>query len=130
MSYSFGHQTRTAHPRSFKRASRQKHKLRRIRTAAQPPPPAKPGLKVYQGEQAPSADDSAAPQSNKISETLASKGLVVTLLIIFLSGLALNATPCVYPIIPITIGFFVNQSGAAGGAPRLRRTFSLARSMF
>jgi thiol:disulfide interchange protein DsbD len=94
--------------------------------AAQPPPPAKPGLKVYQGDEAPSADDSAAPQSNKISETLASKGILVTLLIVFLSGLALNATPCVYPIIPITIGFFVNQSGAAGGAPRLSRTFSMA----
>lgn len=52
--------------------------------------------------------------------------MLITLLIVFLSGLALNATPCVYPIIPITIGFFVNQSAASGGAPRLRRTFSMA----
>ena len=94
--------------------------------AAQPPPPAKPGLKVYQGDQAPSAEDGASPYSNKISESLAEQGLVVTLLGIFLAGLALNATPCVYPIIPITIGFFVNQSAAAGGSPRLRRSFSLA----
>ena len=94
--------------------------------AAQPPQPAKPGLKVYQGDQAPSEDENAAPQSNRISESLAENGLVVTLLGIFLAGLALNATPCVYPIIPITIGFFVNQSAAAGGSPRLRRSFSLA----
>lgn len=94
--------------------------------AAQPPPPAKPGLKVYQGDQAPSEQDGASPYGNKISESLAEQGLVVTLLGIFLAGLALNATPCVYPIIPITIGFFVNQSAAAGGSPRLRRSFLLA----
>ena len=28
----------------------------------------------------------------------------------FLGGLALNLTPCVYPLIPITIGFFGGQS--------------------
>ncbi|HJQ67958.1 MAG TPA: cytochrome c biogenesis protein CcdA [Blastocatellia bacterium] len=93
--------------------------------AALPPAPSKAELKVYQGDDAPSSD-AAAPQSNSISESLAEKGIVVTLLGIFLAGLALNATPCVYPIIPITIGFFVNQSAAAGGAPRLRRSFSLA----
>jgi thiol:disulfide interchange protein DsbD len=57
---------------------------------------------------------------NEISELIESRGFFVALLLIFISGLALNATPCVYPIIPITIGFFANQSGS------LRRTFSMA----
>ncbi len=41
-------------------------------------------------------------------------GLLVTFLLIFLGGLALNLTPCVYPLIPITISFF-------GGADVSRR---------
>ena len=39
----------------------------------------------------------------------AGRGVVLSLLIIFLGGLALNLTPCIYPLIPITIGFFVAQ---------------------
>ncbi|HEV8269496.1 MAG TPA: cytochrome c biogenesis protein CcdA [Thermoanaerobaculia bacterium] len=41
--------------------------------------------------------------------------------LVFLSGLALNLTPCVYPLIPITIGFFSSQSEG-----KTSRTFSLA----
>ncbi|HKG22517.1 MAG TPA: cytochrome c biogenesis protein CcdA [Blastocatellia bacterium] len=63
--------------------------------------------------------------SNAISDLISSRGLFFALGFIFLSGLALNATPCVYPIIPITIGFFANQ-GNQGGSPRLSRTFSMA----
>ncbi len=58
---------------------------------------------------------------NPISEMIESRGLLLTLVFVFLSGLALNTTPCVYPIIPITIGFFANQSEG-----RLRRTFLMA----
>ncbi len=83
-------------------------------------------LKVHKGEAAPDENQAAAPKSNQISDSIAKYGVLVTLLIVFLSGLALNATPCVYPIIPITIGFFVNQGAASGGSPRLRRTFSMA----
>jgi thiol:disulfide interchange protein DsbD len=36
---------------------------------------------------------------------------------LFLGGLALNLTPCVYPIIPITIGFFGGQSSGKSGRP-------------
>jgi thiol:disulfide interchange protein DsbD len=39
------------------------------------------------------------------------RGLLLALLIVFLGGLALNLTPCVFPIIPITISFFTSQSG-------------------
>jgi thiol:disulfide interchange protein DsbD len=50
--------------------------------------------------------------SSDVSGTLASRGLPVTLVAIFILGLALNLTPCVYPLIPITIGYFSSQSGA------------------
>ncbi len=50
-----------------------------------------------------SDDDSLANQFEQ-------SGLFFTLIIVFLGGLALNLTPCVYPLIPITIGFFGGQS--------------------
>jgi len=45
-----------------------------------------------------------------IAATLESSGLIVSLIFVFLGGLALNLTPCVYPLIPITIGYFGGQS--------------------
>ncbi len=53
--------------------------------------------------------------SSDVSGTLASRGLPVTLFAIFILGLALNLTPCVYPLIPITIGYFSQQSGSSTG---------------
>jgi thiol:disulfide interchange protein DsbD len=53
--------------------------------------------------------------SSDVGGTLASRGLPLTLLAIFVLGLALNLTPCVYPLIPITIGYFSQQSGASRG---------------
>jgi thiol:disulfide interchange protein DsbD len=47
---------------------------------------------------------------DSLSSTLESSGLILSLLFIFLGGLALNLTPCVYPLIPITIGYFGGQS--------------------
>ena len=47
---------------------------------------------------------------NSISSTLQSSGLLLGLIFVFLGGLALNLTPCVYPLIPITIGYFGGQS--------------------
>jgi thiol:disulfide interchange protein DsbD len=53
--------------------------------------------------------------STDVKGTLASRGLPLTLFAIFILGLALNLTPCVYPLIPITIGYFGQQSGASRG---------------
>ncbi len=39
------------------------------------------------------------------------KGIFLILIIVFFGGLALNLTPCVYPLIPITIGYFANETG-------------------
>jgi thiol:disulfide interchange protein DsbD len=63
---------------------------------------------------------------NAIADQIASSGLLITLIGIFFAGLALNLTPCVYPIIPITIGFFINQGGGSQGKPNLKRTFAMA----
>ncbi len=52
-------------------------------------------------------------KKNEIADYIASKGLILTLILIFLGGLALNLTPCVYPLIPITISFF--GANATGG---------------
>jgi thiol:disulfide interchange protein DsbD len=41
--------------------------------------------------------------------------LVWTMLGIFVGGMALNLTPCVYPIIPITISYFGGKSGPGQG---------------
>jgi len=49
------------------------------------------------------------------------KGLGYAVIAFFLFGLALNLTPCVYPVIPITVSFFANQSREKGS-----RIFALA----
>lgn len=56
--------------------------------------------------------DVRPPQSSdRLASTFAARGLPLTLGVLFLAGLALNLTPCVYPLIPITIGYFSSQSG-------------------
>ena len=45
-----------------------------------------------------------------ISSMIESNGILIGLLFVFIGGLALNLTPCVYPLIPITIGYFGGQS--------------------
>jgi thioredoxin:protein disulfide reductase len=49
-----------------------------------------------------------------ISRIFANHGWFLGFLAVFLGGLALNLTPCVYPLIGVTIAFFGNQ----GGGPR------------
>jgi thiol:disulfide interchange protein DsbD len=49
------------------------------------------------------------------------RGWTLTLLALFVLGLALNLTPCVYPMIPVTIGYFSKQSEG-----RTSRVFGLA----
>lgn len=50
-----------------------------------------------------------------IANTLESSGLILSLIFVFIGGLALNLTPCVYPLIPITIGYFGGQSEGKTG---------------
>lgn len=72
---------------------------------------------------------SAAPKGappagdDRLSAAYAAHGLPLTLLILFVGGLALNLTPCVFPMIPITMGFFAMQSDG-----RRSRRFALSIS--
>ncbi|MCC6866518.1 MAG: protein-disulfide reductase DsbD [Ignavibacteria bacterium] len=53
---------------------------------------------------------------NQISQYIEKNGMFVALLIIFVLGIGLNLTPCVYPLIPITISYFGAQvSNSKGG---------------
>lgn len=57
----------------------------------------------------------AEDDDSSIASTLESSGLILSLLFVFIGGLALNLTPCVYPLIPITIGYFGGQSEGKTG---------------
>lgn len=51
----------------------------------------------------------------KIPGQLYGWAMLWTLLGIFAGGMALNLTPCVYPLIPITVSYFGGQVGQGGG---------------
>jgi thiol:disulfide interchange protein DsbD len=57
---------------------------------------------------------------NGFGDKLEEHGLILAFIFIFLGGLALNLTPCVYPLIPITVSYF---GGQADG--KTSRTFVL-----
>ncbi len=59
-------------------------------------------------------------EDDEISGLVNDYGIFLTFFIIFFGGLALNLTPCVYPLIPITISFFGGQESSKG------RTFWMA----
>ena len=61
---------------------------------------------------APAAEPAAAPEQAPAAES--QRGLLGLLVLAYLGGLGLAATPCIWPLIPITIGVI----GAAGGAGR------------
>jgi thiol:disulfide interchange protein DsbD len=42
--------------------------------------------------------------------------LLIGFLLVFVGGLALNLTPCVYPIIPITVSYFGGQASGSRGS--------------
>jgi len=56
-----------------------------------------------------SLPSTGSSQDNVISRYLSSHGWLLTFLLIFLGGLALNLTPCVYPMIPLTVSYFGSQ---------------------
>jgi thiol:disulfide interchange protein DsbD len=58
-----------------------------------------------------------AQLGSKPIDTAAPTGLTLfwTLLGVFIGGMALNLTPCVYPLIPITVSYFGGRSGKSHG---------------
>ena len=67
------------------------------------------------------ASTAAAGASRDFGDMLERHGMLLVLLSIFVGGLALNLTPCVYPVIPLTVGYFGNQAAGSAG-----RRFGLA----
>ena len=58
---------------------------------------------------------SAAERNNSAAPGFGDKSLLVIFVLVFLGGLALNLTPCVYPMIPITIAYFGGQAQGKKG---------------
>ena len=57
----------------------------------------------------------SGPKSDvdEVSDWIEEKGMFAAILLIFVGGLALNLTPCVYPLIPITLSFFGAQASGS-----------------
>jgi thiol:disulfide interchange protein DsbD len=72
------------------------------------------------GEAGPIGAGSSGNTPGLVEDVFARHGWVLGFLAVLLGGLALNLTPCVYPLIGVTIAYFGNQ----GGGPR--RVFALA----
>ena len=77
------------------------------------------GLPEWQSQGLPVASDPLglcdyAPEAYAPGR-LAGWAMVWTMLGIFVGGMALNLTPCVYPIIPITVSYFGGKSGQGQG---------------
>ncbi|MEX0680421.1 MAG: cytochrome c biogenesis protein CcdA [Balneolales bacterium] len=58
---------------------------------------------------------------NEIELMFRDRGLILTFMALFLIGLALNLTPCVYPMLSVTVSIFGGQND-----PNLMRVFSKA----
>ena len=59
--------------------------------------------------------EKAPDAGSEISRKIESSGFSLWLLGIFALGLGLNLTPCVYPVIAVTISYFGRQEGGGGG---------------
>ncbi len=64
-------------------------------------------------ESAPAGLASSAPEA-ETQRPLCGWAMIWTLLGIFAGGMALNLTPCVYPLIPITVSYFGGQAAKGG----------------
>lgn len=63
-----------------------------------------------------SEDEGEGTGGGHLAVTVQQKGLLLTFMLVFLGGLALNLTPCVYPLIPITISYFGGQAQGKKGS--------------
>jgi len=48
-----------------------------------------------------------------LGSTVAARGILFAFVLVFFGGMALNLTPCVYPIIPITVSYFGGQASGS-----------------
>ena len=96
----------------------------KLRVAGQTTPPAKQRTAGEQqpGKPEPTGEGAPAEPEGQTSE-FADKGLLTIIVLAFLGGLGLFFTPCVYPMVPVTIGIV----GATSGQSRLD---GLVKSLF
>ena len=59
-------------------------------------------------------DGASSGEENTLQQAIASRGLLFGFVLVFIGGLALNLTPCVYPMIPITVSYFGGQARGRG----------------
>lgn len=77
----------------------------------------------YEGGSATSDSPTASLTDNSIASMFNERGTILAFLGIFLIGLALNLTPCVYPMLSVTVSLF---GGQAEQQTRTRKTFMMA----
>ena len=78
-------------------------------------PPGRPDRPINTDVFSEGAKTSGSSQPVSIKGFRFHGGLWLTVLGIFLGGLALNLTPCIYPLIPITVSFFGARSSELRG---------------
>jgi thiol:disulfide interchange protein DsbD len=59
--------------------------------------------------------EESKPTKNSMAAIITEQGWMLAFILVFLAGLALNLTPCVYPLIPITISYFGGQTEGKKG---------------
>ncbi len=93
-------------------------KKHQARSPAGPVDPAKPDAAVSSGpgERAEPLEKPSPEPSRRRRSRFKAKVCPLIFVLVFLGGLGLNLTPCVYPLIPITISYFGGQAqGKKGG---------------
>jgi len=55
-------------------------------------------------------------EDEKRAQQILEHGIIYTIIAFFLIGLALNLTPCVYPVIPLTVSYFGGQNSRSKGS--------------
>lgn len=89
-------------------------------TSCLPPATARAALTLHVGAESTSGgvsfnDEPAPPppgRQEQIAAWLAERGLLFTLFAVAMLGFGLNLTPCVYPLISVTIAYFGGQGGS------------------
>ncbi|CAN5660892.1 protein-disulfide reductase DsbD [soil metagenome] len=72
----------------------------------------------------------SSQSDDQVSNWINEHGIFYALILIFLGGLALNLTPCVYPLIPITVSFFGAQvSGSKSQSVMMGVFYALGMSI-
>ncbi|MFP4546887.1 MAG: cytochrome c biogenesis protein CcdA [Fidelibacterota bacterium] len=72
-------------------------------------------LKTEPEQPAAEIDNNKNADSFNVAESFSQKGIILTYLLILLGGLGLVLTPCVYPLIPITMSYFGGQASNSKG---------------